>query len=81
MATSNNGCKGKPCGCEDTPLTTPAPCVPLECPDPYPCSEVMNAECVVYTGPDITCGQDVVVPSGSTMSEALEAIVAYFCTA
>jgi hypothetical protein len=79
MGTSNTDCKNKPCGCEDTPLYSPLPCNPIDCPDPYPCSEVSNAECVIYTGPDITCGQDIVVPSGATMSEALAAIVNYFC--
>ena len=79
MAYSNNGCKNKPCGCEDTPLTSPAPCNPVGCPEPYPCTEVLNAECVVYTDEDITCNQDVVVSQDMNLAEAIQAITTYFC--
>jgi len=79
MACQNCGCKNKPCGCEDTPLTTPAPCNPIGCPDPYPCSEVINAECVVYTGPDLECNNDVVIAQDTTLAEALADAVSYFC--
>jgi hypothetical protein len=72
-------CKDKPCGCEDTPLTTPAPCNPVGCPDPYPCTETTDAECVIYSGPDIICTPDVVVPSNTNVSDALNDIVDYFC--
>jgi hypothetical protein len=78
MAT--NDCnKTKPCGCEDQPYASLPPCNPIGCPDPNPCSEVSNANCVIYTGPDIICGEDTVVETGATMSEALASIVAYFC--
>jgi len=80
MITSNNNCKGKPCGCEDTPLTTPAPCVPIGCPDPYPCSEVSDAQCVIYTGPNLECGTNNVIETNTPLSTALENIVDYFCT-
>lgn len=79
MACSNCGCKNKPCGCEDTPLTSPAPCNPIGCPDPYPCTEVINSECVVYTGGDILCGQEVVVSANSSMDEIYQAIVDFVC--
>jgi hypothetical protein len=39
----------------------------------------MDAQCVIYSGPDIVCGQTTVVASGSTMAEALAAIVNYLC--
>lgn len=81
MATSNTNCKNKPCGCEDQPYTSLPPCNPIDCPETNPCSEVIDAQCVIYTGPDITCNQQVVVSSGSTMAEALTAIVNYFCPA
>jgi hypothetical protein len=81
MATTNNGCKSKPCGCEDTPLTTPAPCNPIDCPTPYPCSEVINSQCVVYTGNDIECNNDTVVTQNSSLDVALEDIITYFCDA
>jgi hypothetical protein len=76
---STNNCKSRPCGCEDAPLVSPAPCNPIDCPTPYPCSEVMDAQCVIYSGPDIECNGDTVVASGSTMAEALASIVEYFC--
>ena len=73
-----NKCKN--CGCEDA-LVTPAPCpTPVGCPDPEPCSEVFDAQCSIYTGANITCNNDIVVPSGATLAEALQAIVTYFCT-
>ena len=51
---SLNKCQN--CGCEDA-LVTPAPCpTPGGCPDPEPCSEVFNAECVIYTGDVLTPG-------------------------
>lgn len=72
-----NKCKN--CGCEDA-LVTPAPCpTPAGCPDPEPCSEVFDAQCSIYTGANITCNNDIVVPSGATLAEALQAIVTYFC--
>lgn len=78
MAT--NDCnKAKPCGCEDEPLMSLPPCNPIDCPDPIPCSEVINSDCVIYTGPNITCDQDTVVATGDTVAEALNDIVDYFC--
>ena len=46
MGTYNNNCQG--CGCGPS---IPEPCVtpPPVCPDPQPCTEVISAECVVYT--------------------------------
>jgi hypothetical protein len=48
MATSHNCTKN--CGCKDTYVVT-QPCPPS-------CAEVFNAQCIVYTGTDILCGQD-----------------------
>jgi hypothetical protein len=79
MSCQNCGCQNTLCGCEDTPLTTPAPCNPVGCPDPYPCSEVTNAECVIYTGEDIVCQEDVVVAQDTNVADALNNIVDYFC--
>jgi hypothetical protein len=76
----NCGCGPKKCGCQDTMLTTPAPFpTPIGCPNPEPCSEVFDAQCIIYTGPPIICGQDVVVPSNTNMAEALNLIADYFC--
>ena len=83
MATSNcTNCGCKKCGCQDDFLTTPLPCpTPLGCPEPEPCSEVIDAQCVVYTGEPIMCGLIEVVPTDTTMAEALALIVAHFCVA
>jgi hypothetical protein len=63
MATN----KCQKCGCEDTFLTSPAPCpTPEGCPSPEPCSEVFNAQCVIYTGDVLT--------SGITVEEAIDEI-------
>lgn len=82
MATNTcTSCGCKKCGCGDNALTTPLACpTPIGCPDPLICSEVFNAECVVYTGVPILCGDDIVVPTDTNMAEALQLIVAYFCT-
>jgi hypothetical protein len=77
--TTKNKCKN--CGCEDKALTTPAPCpTPEGCLTPEPCSEVFDAQCVVYTGDPIVCGDDVIVDTNTNMADALNAIVAFFCT-
>lgn len=81
MSCQNCGCQNTLCGCEDTPLTTPAPCNPVGCPDPYPCSEVTNAECVIYTGDDLVCDNVTVVAQDMNVAEAMAAIVEYFCNA
>jgi len=83
MATSNcNNCGCKKCGCQDDFLTTPPACpTPLGCPDPEPCSEIIDAKCVVYTGLPIICNAVTIVDTGDTMAEALASIVAAFCAA
>lgn len=68
------------CGCKDSFLTSPAPCpTPEGCPDPQPCSEVFDAQCIVYTGDPIICDQDTVVATNDTVAEALNQVVDYFC--
>ena len=82
MATTctNCGCAPKKCGCQDTMLTTPtAYPTPVGCPNPIPCSEAFDAQCVVYTGEDITCNDDVVVSQDMTVAEAIQAMTDYFC--
>jgi hypothetical protein len=59
---SLNKCKN--CGCEDALVTLPPCPTPAGCPDPEPCSEVFNAECVIYTG-------DVLTP-GITVQDAID---------
>ena len=47
-------CGGSPCTtCGG--YTPPPPPPPYVCPDPQPCDVAMDAECVLYTGDDLTC--------------------------
>jgi len=81
MATSNcNNCGCKKCGCQDDFLTTPPACpTPIGCPTPEPCSEIIDAECVIYTGLPIMCGLDEVVDTDTTLADALTDTITYFC--
>jgi hypothetical protein len=80
MATTTTTNKCKKCGCEDSFMPSPAPCpTPIGCPNPEPCSEVLDAQCVIYTGENIRCNNDVVVPTNTSMADALQLIVDYFC--
>jgi hypothetical protein len=83
MACTNNNCKceNQPCGCADTPIVTPLPCNPIGCPEPYPCSEITDAQCVIYTGTDLECGTDIVVGQNTNVANALAGVVDYFCEA
>lgn len=61
-------------------MPSPAPCpTPQGCPNPEPCSEVMDAQCVIYSGNNILCDQDIIVTTNDNVAEALENIVDYFC--
>jgi len=70
MATSNNCTKN--CGCTDTYVVT-QPCPPS-------CAEVFNAQCIVYTGTDILCGQDTVIKRYDYLDTVITKLVNYFCT-
>jgi hypothetical protein len=48
-------------------------------PCPPSCSEVFNAQCIVYTGTDITCGQDTVVKRYDYLDTVITKIVNYIC--
>ena len=73
----NNKCAK--CGCEDSYLTTPPPCpTAIGCPFEE-CAEIQYAQCIMYTGGDILCGEDLVVPTDTNMEAALTNIVDYFC--
>jgi hypothetical protein len=77
MATTNT-CKK--CGCQDSFMPSPAPCpTPQGCPNPEPCSEVLDSQCVIYSGSNILCNADVVVNTNDSVAEALEKIIDYFC--
>ena len=70
MACSN--CNTPNCGCSGT-YTVAATCPPT-------CSEVFNAQCIVYTGADILCGTDTVIARNAYLDTALTNIVNYICT-
>jgi hypothetical protein len=76
----NCGCNKISCGCKDTYLTTPPPCpTPVDCPEAQPCSEVFDAQCIIYTGENILCEEDIVVTQNNTVAQGLVSIVNYFC--
>ena len=78
MATTNT-CKK--CGCEDSFMPSPAPCpTPQGCPNPEPCSEVIDAQCIIYTGPNIMCGKTILIATNNDLATALQAIVTQLCT-
>ena len=68
MATSN--CNQN-CGCSNS-YTVTAPCPPS-------CTEVFNAQCIVYTGTNIACGNDTVISRYDYMDTAITKIINYFC--
>jgi hypothetical protein len=68
------------CGCKDKYLTTPAPCPPGEpCEDAQPCSSYTNAQCVIYTGEDIICDEQVVIENGALLNDILAELVLRIC--
>lgn len=67
------------CGCEDAYPSLPPNPTPPECPNQEPCAEVFNAQCLVLTIEDITCGEDIVVAQNDSIADALTNIVNYFC--
>lgn len=69
MATSHTCTKN--CGCTDTYVVT-QPCPPS-------CAEVFNAQCIVYTGTDILCGQDTVIKRYDYLDTVITKIVNYLC--
>lgn len=68
MATSN--CNQN-CGCSNS-YTVTAPCPPS-------CTEVFNAQCIVYTGTNIVCGNDTVISRYDYMDTVITKIINYFC--
>jgi hypothetical protein len=81
MATNTcTSCGCKKCGCSDNALTSPAPCpTPAGCPDPIACSEYFDAECIVYSGLDIECIDQVVVETNTNLADALNDLITFFC--
>jgi hypothetical protein len=86
MACNTCNCQTTPCGCEKG-LTTPPPCSvnTAFCPVPNPCAEEFSSDCIVYTGPELLCGDNPltvltsIIPTGISVSEALQILVNYVC--
>jgi len=72
--------KCKNCGCQDSFLTSPAPCpTPAGCPNPEPCSEVFDAQCTIYSGTAIACNNTTIVPVNTDIAVALRNLNTYYC--
>lgn len=76
----------KDCGCIPTGMTTPSYC-PSDtppCPQPAPCNETFDSNCIVYTGEDLPC-IDVVTGDSvqtiiTTLNDLLEPFFCLQCT-
>jgi len=69
----NQSCNNGDCGCIPQGMTTPNYC-PADlpsCPNPSPCNETFDAQCVYYTGIGNEC---VGLENGQTLEQSLEAI-------
>ncbi len=72
-------CNTNNCGCISKGLTTPNLCpndTPV-CPDPIPCDETTDANCVIYTGPPITGTTGTIIPTNTPISTSVQNIVNY----
>tara|TARA_B100001287_G_C22675082_1_gene527228 strand:+ start:19 stop:474 length:456 start_codon:yes stop_codon:yes gene_type:complete len=72
MANSNCNSTTQ-CGCTPGAYTVVPPCPPA-------CSEVFNAQCIVYTGADIVCGADTVISRNDYLDSVITKLVSYICT-
>lgn len=74
MATNNKNCKGCDCG-----PSIPEPCItpPPVCPDPQPCDEVVDSQCVIYNGPAIQCNGEIILAPGTSITNALINLIEY----
>jgi len=64
-----------PCGCKDQAFTT-VPTFPCpgdaSCPNPEPCSEFFDANCVIYSGPSIV---DVPINTGDRLNSIIQKLI------
>jgi hypothetical protein len=67
------------CGCQQEALHISQICNPIDCPS-NECSETFDAQCIIYTGDDITCEDVILGTSGETIAQITANIVAYFCS-
>lgn len=77
----NSVCNSDDCGCTPVGLTTPNYCItdtPV-CPLPEPCSEITDANCLIYTGPDILCQGLPIISQNDSISSAFVALATLAC--
>jgi len=79
MACPNCEEQNDDCGCGSQALTINQICNPVQCEVPQ-CAESFDANCSIYTGPDIVCDTIVIVTAGTSMAQAVANISAYFCS-
>jgi len=76
-------CKSsQPCGCKDTPLSMPPNYVtdPTVCPDPTPCSEIFDSQCICYSGDLLECdGQSWTIPTGTNVETVIQTLFNALC--
>lgn len=61
-------------------MPSPAPCpTPIGCPIPQPCAEVIDAQCVVYTGEVLDCNGNVIIAANNNVAEAFNNIIDFVC--
>lgn len=65
------------CGCDNPYVSQPPSPTPPVCPNPQPCAEFFDAQCVVYTGPNLVCGTDIIITSGSSVADAFADLISY----
>ncbi len=70
-----------PCGCDDTYLKIKPPCdnTSTDCLQDD-CPETFSADCTIWTGNDIVCGNTTLATAGDSVAEIITAIVSFFCS-
>ena len=73
MSCTKCNCKTAPCSCEDQGLTTPPPCSvdTAFCPEPSPCSEQFDSQCIVYNGEGNVCAD---ISAGQNLQEVIDTL-------
>ena len=54
-------------------------CNEVVCPVLQPCTEVIDSNCVIYTGEDVACNEETIINQNDTLNNTLLNIFNYFC--
>jgi Protein of unknown function (DUF1566) len=54
-------------------------CNEVVCPVLQPCTEVIDSNCVIYTGENVSCNETTVINKNATLNNTLVNIFNYFC--